>query len=343
MKTWHLIAPRELKEFEQNEAPLKAGEARIKIFNVLLNSFDAMVYDGTMDAAYPLIPGRFAVGKVVALDESDTPDAEKGSRVFLNPVFPDSNFKGDSTPLLGMESTKFAGQTCDGFLAPYVTVRPENLCVLPESVSNETALYTYLIALAESALDKIGEIKGKYIAVVGATALGIILCQLLVYYQAVPVLIDSRTTRLEFARQCGVTYAFLNDENLDANINDITGAAFADGAVYVASGNAVVNTVAFRVTAPEKTVVFCGFAPQNLQVNLEMALKKQLHIIGVSDASENISSAINLLANKAVDVNRFAHSVYPLEELPKAYEAGAADRGTDHNIRLTVIDCYGKL
>ncbi len=343
MKTWHLIAPRELKELEQNEAPLKKGEARVKIFNVLLNSLDAMVYDGSMNAAYPLIPGRFAVGKVVALEEEDAVSVEKGNRVFLNPILPDEHFTGDSTALLGMESVKVAGQTCDGFLAPYVTLRTENLCVLPESVSTETALYTYLIALAETALDRIGEIKGKYIAVVGATALGIILCQLLAYYQAVPVLIDGRTTRLDFARQCGVTYAFLNDENLDANINSITGAAFADGAIYVASGNAVVNTVAFRVTAPQKSVVFCGFAPQSLQVNLELALKKQLHIIGVSDASENISSAINLLANKAVDVNRFSHRTYPLDDLPKAYADGAAERGTNHNINLTIIDCYGKL
>ncbi len=343
MKTWHLIAPGEFKEFEQSEAPLKTGEARVKIFNVLLNSFDAMVYDGVMNAAFPLIPGRFAVGKITAIEENGACAAEKGNRVFLNPVFPDKAFRGDSTPLLGMESVKIAGQTCDGFLAPYVNISTDNLCALPESVSNETALYTYLIALAETALDKIGEIKGKYIAVVGATALGVILCQLLVYYQAVPVLIDSRTTRLEFARQCGVTYAFLNDENLDANINAITGAAFADGAIYVASGNAVVNNVAFRVTAPEKTVVFCGFAPQNLQVNLEMALRKQLHIIGVSDATENISSAVNLLANKAVDVERFSRRTYPLDELPRAYADSAAERGTDHNINLTVIDCYGKL
>lgn len=343
MKTWHLIAPRELKEFEQNETPLKKGEARVKIFNVLLNSLDAMVYDGSINASYPIIPGRFAVGKVVAIDEDNVLAAEKGNRVFLNPVLPDEHFSGDSTALLGMESVKVAGQTCDGFLTPYVNIRAENLCVLPESVSGETALYTYLIALAETALDRIGEIKGKYIAVVGATALGVILCQLLVYYQAVPVLIDSRTTRLDFARQCGVTYAFLNDENLDANINAITGAAFADGAIYVASGNAVVNTVAFRVTAPEKTVVFCGFAPQNLQVNLELALKKQLHIIGVSDASENISSAINLLANRAVDVNRFSHCTYFLDDLPKAYADGAAERGKNQNINLTVIDCYGKL
>lgn len=343
MKILHLIAPKELKEFELTEEKPKENEAKVKIFNVLLNSFDAMVYNGKVNASYPIIPGRFAVGKVTAIGENYQGIIEKGNRIFIDPVFPDLNFKGDSTPLLGQDSTKLAGQTRDGFLRPYATLHTDNLYVLPESVSNESALYTYLIALAVSALDKIGEIKGKYIAVVGATALGIILCQLLVYYQAVPILIDSRTTRLEFAKQCGVTYAFLNDENLDGNINDITGAAFADGAIYVASGDAVVNTVAFRVTAPEKNVVFCGVAPNSLQVNLELALKKELHITGVSYASENISSAINLLANKAVDVTRFAQKTYALNDLKQAYDDTCEANKGNKNMRLTIIDCYGKL
>lgn len=342
MKAWHLLAPRELKEFEQNDDAPAEGEAKIKIFNVLLNSFDYMLYDGSVETTYPFTPGRFAVGKVVALGEN-ADSIEKGNRVFIDPLFPDKQFKGDSTPLLGMNSTKLAGQTCDGFLTPSVTVNADNLYALPDSVSNESALYTYMVALAESALDKIGELKGKYIAVVGATALGIILCQLLVYYQAVPILIDSRTTRLESAKQCGVTYAFLNDETLDSNVNEITGAAFADGAVYVAAGNAVVNAVAFRVTAPEKNVVFCGFAPDSLQVNLEIALKKQLHLVCVSSAADNIASAINLLANKAVDVSRFNCRTYMLDDVEKAYTEGIENNSGNQNVYLSIIDCYGKL
>lgn len=343
MKTWQLIAPNELKEVETVEETPKDEEVKVKIFNVLLNSLDYMIYDGDVTVTYPIIPGRFAVGKIVALDKDEQPTMERGNRVFIDPIFPDENFDGNSTALLGMDSIKFAGQTKNGFLTPYVTVKADNVYVLPESVPNEKALYTYLIALAVSALDKVGDIQGKYIAVVGATELGIILCQLLGYYQAVPILIDSRTKRLEFAKQCGVTYAFLNDENLEENINTITGAAFADGAIYVANGNAVVNNVAFHVTAPEKTVVFCGYAPTTLQVNLKMALQKQLHIIGINNASANIATAINLLANKAVDVSRFNKNSYLLNDLPEAYAEAKNNDAAKSGTLLTVIDCYGKL
>lgn len=344
MKAWHLVAPKELKEFNYNDLPPKPGEAKIKMFNVLMHSFDSLVYSGGTSAAFPLIPGRFGVGKVVAVDEKNRFGIRKGQQVFIDPVFPDKNFSGDSTPLMGLESMKYAGQTRDGFAVPMVNARLENLYPLPASVRTESALYTYLIALAKSALEQIKDVRGKYIAVIGANALGILICQLLLYYQAVPVLIDNRTSRLEFAKQCGVTYAFLNDEGLDSHINSITGAAFMDGTIYASTGSTTVNSAVFRVTAPEKTVVFCGYAPQSLQVDLKLALTKELRLVGVSQASENISTAINLLANKAVDVSSFPQRTYALNDLGRAYaESETYMSNSNRGLNIFIIDCYGKL
>jgi threonine dehydrogenase-like Zn-dependent dehydrogenase len=284
------------------------------------------------------------VGKITQLPEDYTGILEKGNRVFIDPHFPDKNFKGDSTPLQGMNSVKVAGMTCNGFLYPYVIAPQDNLYVLPDSVSEESALFIYPLALALAGIDDLGEIKGKYIAVFGANALGIILCEMLAYYQAVPILVDSRTARLEFARRTGVTYAFLNDDSLDAHINSITGAAFADGAIYVPSGNTIVNTAVFRVTAPEKNVVFCGFTSGALQANLDVALRKQLCILGVSAPRDNISSAINLLANKVINVKPFLSGTYPIGDLLKAYKDG--DRTNEKELpheRTVIIDCYGRL
>lgn len=343
MKSWHLVAPNELKEFDvpEEEDALPREQVKVKIFNVLLNSFDKHVYEGKIKATYPVVPGRFAVGKISALPEDYEGLLEKGKRVFINPNSKDLAFRGDSTPLQGRDPQKKAGVTGDGFLMRYAHVPAENLYTLPDSVSNESALYIYLIAIAESALDKIGEIKGKFIAVVGATALGIILCKLLSYYQAIPILIDSRTARLDFARRNGVSYAFLSDDNLDANVNRITGAAFADGAIYVSSGSSIVSSVIFRVTAPNTNVVFCRTSSAALQVNLEPALDKQLHILGVSDATENIATAINMLATKAVDVSLFAPRICTLENAADFF--AQPYRSDDPTEPLTMVDCYGKL
>lgn len=343
MKTWHLISPNELKPFEAPDPIPKNNEAKIKISNVLLDAMDLAVFNGSTTASYPLIPGRFAVGKISLLPEGYEGMLEKGNRVFINPFLPDRNFSGDSTPLQGMESVKICGMTENGFLAPYATTPIDNLCALPESVPDDKALYIYLIALAVSAIDALGEIKGKYIVVFGGTALGLVLCQMLCYYQAVPILVDSRTARLDFARRSGVTYAFLNDDNLDAHLNSITGAAFADGAVYVPSGSSIVNTAVFRTVGPKKHIVFCGFAAESLQVNLGLAMRKELHIFGVSDPTENIATAINLLANKAINVNIFANKVYSIGRLEQAYDETAKnDNDYPHEV-ISIIDCYGQL
>ncbi|MBP5242908.1 MAG: zinc-binding dehydrogenase [Clostridia bacterium] len=345
MESWHVVAPRDLRKFDapEEETPIE-GEARVKIFDVLVAPFDHAVFSGNTASAFPVLPGRYAVGKISELYDGYNGYLEKGNRVFIDPHFLDKNFNGDSTPLQGMDSIKIAGVNRPGFLAPYASVSTDNLYVLPESVSNENALYIYLIALAESALDKIGEIKGKYIAVIGACALGIILCQLLSYYQAVPILIDNRTARLDFAKSCGVNYAFLNDDNLDSHINSITGAAFADGAIYVGTGSTVVSTVVFRVVAPDKNVVFCRTYPGMLQTDLETALKKQLHVMGVSRATENISTAINLLANHAVDVSKFSHGIYSLSRLPEVYRIFEKEYEKESPSEpMAIVDCYGKL
>lgn len=343
MKSWHLIAPNDLKEFDvpETEDALPQDKLKVKIFNVLLNSFDKLIYAGKVKAAYPVVPGRFAVGKISAVPENYDGFPEKGKRVFINPTFADRGFDGDSTPLQGREPVKKAGITSDGFLMHYALVPPENLFALPDSVTNESALFIHLIAQAESALDRLGDIKGKYIAVIGANALGIILCNLLSYYQAIPLLIDSRTSRLDFAKKNGISYALLSDDTLDATVNRITGGAFADGAVYVSSGSTVVSTAVFRVTAPGKNVVFCRTSSAPLQVNLELAMDKQLHILGVSDVSEKIATAINLLATKAVDVSRFPLGICTLENVCDFFTRPVNTE--DPTEPLVMVDCYGKL
>jgi threonine dehydrogenase-like Zn-dependent dehydrogenase len=100
----------------------------------------------------------------------------------------------------------------------------------------------------------------------------------------------------------------------------------------------------FRITAPGKNVVFCGFTSGALQANLDVALKKQLHILGVSAPKDNLSSAINLLANKVINVKPFISGTYSIGDLLKAYKDG--DRTDEKELpheRTVIIDCFGRL
>jgi threonine dehydrogenase-like Zn-dependent dehydrogenase len=63
---------------------------------------------------------------------------------------------------------------------------------------------------------------------------------------------------------------------------------------------------------------------KSLQVNLEYAMKNNITIKGITESREFVSTAINLLANKAVSFSEFPFRSYREEELPELLEKYAA-------------------
>ena len=53
-----------------------------------------------------------------------------------------------------------------------------------------------------------------------------------------------------------------------------------------------------------------------LTLNLEGALRNNITVKGVTECSEYVSSAINILANKAVVFSEFTYCSFPEEALP---------------------------
>lgn len=86
MNVWTLGAPNRLvKETQQNPEPGE-GELKVRITKVLVNGLDAMIHDGSIRVTYPLIPGRFAVGRVVS--ENGPIGLQKGTRVLMHTFRP---------------------------------------------------------------------------------------------------------------------------------------------------------------------------------------------------------------------------------------------------------------
>ena len=108
---------------------------------------------------------------------------------------------------------------------------------LPASVSDEAAFLIDAIALAEHVVDEMHIDVGQHILVLGGGLYANILCQILIYHRAVPILIDNNPERLARAKKCGIYYTFPGDEQLKQNVINATGGHFADGAVYLAFSN----------------------------------------------------------------------------------------------------------
>lgn len=334
MNVWNLVAPNRLERESQPAPEPQADELKIRITKVLVNKVDAMIYDGSLRVTYPLIPGRFAVGIVVS--ENGPIGLEKGKRVLFHTFRPDKD-TGTEKKDFSADDYEICGQTVDGFLRDFICVNEDALVAIPDTVSDESALLVELVALAKATVELLNVQKGQHIAVFGGDLLGNFICQLLIYQQAAPILIDNHTNRLELAKKCGVYYTTYSDDNLVDNLARITGGRLAEGAIYVTSSGLLDKTLPFKICARGTNTVFSGFHGHDFSVNINIALKKQISIHGLTNGSDYIPTAINLLANKAIDLSKFTINTFNANRISEIISNKKENSTEDNNV-LTIAE-----
>ncbi len=331
MNVWKLTAARTLVKTTE-DAVWEENKRRIRVTKVFVNNDDALIFSGARRVNYPRIPGRFAVG-VIADDKEGR--YKKGTRVLLHTILPEEN---NETQKLDFTKTsrRICGQTTDGFLRDFVFADESDFTVLPDAVNDDKALLIQYVALAKAAVESLNPEKGDHVAVIGGDMLGLFICQLLIYRQVSPVLIDSHAERLEFARTCGIYYTFEIDDRLMEEIGNVTGGRLCDG-VVVSTGAESNGISPFAACASDKNVVFCGQNGNNLTFGLNEMLEKQLSVHGISDGTDYIETAINLIANKAVDLNAFRANTIVADLLPAFFKQYAGDEKIPVN-ELNVVN-----
>ena len=301
MNVWKLAGA---KNLVRSNAPLPApaeGMLRVRVTKVLIGNLDAAIYDGAVRVQYPLVPGRFAVGVV---GESESSRFPKGTLVLLHsyrPILPKGTEKAD----LILSDYEICGKTCDGFLSDFVLASPDNMTALPSSVTDEQGLLLHHVAAGKAIADRLAAQKGQHVVVVGANLMGILLCQILIYQQTAPILVDSDPDRLKFARSCGVYYTVAADKTMVDDVCSLTGGRLASGAVYIASATKNDPRIPFRLCADGGKVILCGSGIDDLTLDLKDALIKHLTIHCISHGAGYLPTAINLMANGAIDPSPF--------------------------------------
>ncbi len=309
MKVWQLAYPHNLQHVTSPDLKLTDEKVKVKITKALVAETDVAVYSGAIKVKAPFIPGRFAIGQVTEAHESSF--IRKGERVYLASVTED-----ECAP----DGLRIAGETADGFYRDFVLAGVDDVYPLPASVSDEAAFLIDAIALAEHVVDEMHVEAGQHILVLGGGLYGNILCQILIYHRAVPILADNNAERLARAKKSGIYYTFPNDDTLRHNVMTVTGGKMADGAVYLAFANRAEPSVLFPLVKRGAYVSFCSFTGKSLPVNLEYAMKNNVTIKGITESREFVSTAINLLANKAVSFAEFTFKSSREEELPNLLE-----------------------
>jgi threonine dehydrogenase-like Zn-dependent dehydrogenase len=304
MKVWQLTSTRNLQHVAAPDLKLDEGKVKVKITKALVSEADVAVFSGTLKVKHPFIPGKFAIGQITEV--TDECYLKKGDRVYL---------AGTSEDETEEDGLSIAGETADGFYRDFALVNADNAYVLPASVSDEAAFLIEAVALAERVVDDLHVSVGQHLLVLGGGLYGNILCQILIYHRAVPILVDNNPERLARAKRCGIYYTFPFDETLKENVLKVTGGKKADGAVYFAFNNRIAPDAVFHYLARDTYVAFCALAGKPFPVNLQYAMKNNVAIKGVTECREYVSSAINILANKAVNYQEFPFKTYSEDSL----------------------------
>lgn len=338
MQGWQIAKAGEIENIVKTEPLIDVNSVKLRITRALITIEDVVTYLGDdKRVKYPVIPCMTAIGQINELPV-ESPYFEKGTRVYVSAV---KNCGKCSNCVNGEPQDCYefsvAGKTTDGFLKDFAIVDAADVYALPPSIRDEDALYIELVKLALSAIDSLSIEKGQHVAIIGATMLGSILAQLIIYYQGVPILIDSSEERLEKAKRSGVYYTVNAENNAEKEVFSLTGGRMASKVVHVARSGMPFD-LAIKLAAPTASVAFLGFSFPDLRMSLRSALDKRLKLFSVANGYGNCESAINLLTNKAVDLTAYPVPTVNTEDIAANFEKMAEEYRQTKSVNHVIVN-----
>ncbi|MCH5160029.1 MAG: alcohol dehydrogenase catalytic domain-containing protein [Clostridiales bacterium] len=304
MKAWILEDAKKLKMQEFPPTEIKEDEIKVKVEEVLLSNFDYEVYSGASKRKYPFILGRYAVGVVSQVGDPENTFFQKMDRVAIEPyVFCEECAECKKERYDHCANMQELGYNTDGLLRNFADLHYSQLHRLPDSLSNDKALYVSQVAFCLNVVDALNLEKGRHIAIFSSSKTGLILAQLIAYYQAVPVLISDRQELLQAARELGIFYNFdVAKTDVEKELTLITGGRKCSEIIYCSNGDFNFKDI-YDVAATNANICLAGYSNRESKISVAQICKKHLNIFGVYNGAGSYSSAINMLVTGTVNVD----------------------------------------
>lgn len=317
MKGWKLIEPLKLTIKEIDEPNTVLSSSKVKMTKALISFSDFLRYRGDIDSE-EIVLGSSGMG-VVSETDTNLLDLEKGKHIYIDPSRECNKcYNCKNHEYQKCTDLQIAGEDFDGFLSDFVTATPEKLFILPSSITDFDALFINDISLAISIFDKLDIKKGDYVSVIGANNLGIIFAQLLIYYQAVPIVMTLDNETYEIAKKSGIYYVLNGEDNWQKEVSAITSGRLTDKVLYIADCNIQIAK-AFSLASFGSSIAFTGVS-KSTSVSFSQAIKKHLDLTFINSSYGNATTSINLLANKAIDLSHLKLENTTFDQVSKAFE-----------------------
>lgn len=331
----------ELKDIVLSENKLNSNTEetiKIKITKSLIGISDILRYTGEYEPTGYVL-GSSGIGIAVndfAVD-SLSPIC-KGDRLYINPYRPCKEcFYCKSNDKKACSDLLVAGEDYDGFLREFVDAKLSDVYAIPENISDTEALFIETVALALNIIDKLNIQKGEHVVILGADNFGIIMAQILKYYQSIPVIIDNDNTKVNLAKECGIYYSISKDSDLVKEVSEITGGRLAPHIIYNQDSNIPLNH-AFSLAGYNAQIAISAIGKGSNIVTFAPAVKKEIKLFFINTGFGSTEASINLIANKAIDLSKLPIQNVNFNDCEETFKKLAEDYISGKTVDETIVN-----
>lgn len=197
----------------------------------------------------------------------------------------------------------------DGAFADYVSLPVENLYLIPDSVSDEEAIFTEPLAAALRITEQVSFSGDEKVLVMGDGKLGLLIALVLGERCRNLSLVGKHGEKLRIASSSGIATLFM-EELKNGPVYDI---------VIDATGSPSGLEQALRVVRPEGTIVMKTTTVDQVPVDLSRLVVNEITIIG--SRCGPFQPALDLLARKKYDLFPLVGGRYPFSRADEAFSA----------------------
>ena len=318
-------------------APPGPGQVELAPAYVGICGTDLHIFHGDMDARVrtPAVIGHEMAGRVVRTGPGVEGFAP-GDPVTVMPLRWD-----DTCPACRRDhrhvcqNLDFLGIDSPGAMQQRWTVPAATLVRLPESLALDRAALVEPTAVAVHDVGRAGVRPGERVAVIGGGPVGVLIALVARAAGAEVRVVEPSDHRRRLAGQLGLHTWDPATDDVPRLVQDWTGEAGADVAFEVSGAEAGIQT-AVETLAVRGRLCLVAIHPRPRPVNLHRFFWRELTLIGARlyDRAD-FETAVRLVADGTIPVERLISKVVPLRDAPSAFhllEAGG-------DVMKVLVDC----
>lgn len=195
----------------------------------------------------------------------------------------------------------------DGAMAEYLTLPESNLHQVPDTVSDECAVFTEPLAAALEILGRVYVGPNQKIVVLGDGKLGLLVAQVIAYAGGRPIVVGHHAEKLAILERLGISTR-MDTASLERSAD----------VVVECTGHPAGFEEACRLVRPRGHIVLKSTYVSRVEVDISRLVVDEIHVIG--SRCGPFEPALRLLAYGQIEVMPLIDSVYPLERGIEAFQ-----------------------